>query len=77
MGSLSNESFDEFLDSLKQAGVAISNERQTLKGMFGLTSTAAQAPPSEQKLRIKAMKTESLRGSGRGEGSLYAPQRFE
>jgi hypothetical protein len=26
MGSLSNESFDEFLDSLKQAGVAISNE---------------------------------------------------
>jgi len=28
MGSLSNESFDEFLDSLKQAGVAISNERE-------------------------------------------------
>ena len=26
MGSISNESFDEFLDSLKQAGVAISNE---------------------------------------------------
>jgi hypothetical protein len=26
MGSLSNESFDEFLDSLKQAGIAISNE---------------------------------------------------
>jgi len=26
MGSMSNESFDEFLDSLKQAGVAISNE---------------------------------------------------
>ena len=26
MGSLSNESFDQFLDSLKQAGVAISNE---------------------------------------------------
>ena len=26
MGSLSTESFDEFLDSLKQAGVAISNE---------------------------------------------------
>ena len=28
MGSLSNESFDEFLDSLKQAGVVISNERE-------------------------------------------------
>lgn len=28
MGSLSTESFDEFLDSLKQAGVAISNERE-------------------------------------------------
>ena len=28
MSSLSNESFDEFLDSLKQAGVAISNERE-------------------------------------------------
>lgn len=28
MGSLSNESFDEFLDSLKKAGVAISNERE-------------------------------------------------
>jgi hypothetical protein len=28
MGSLSNESFDKFLDSLKQAGVAISNERE-------------------------------------------------
>jgi len=26
MGSMSNESFDEFLDSLKEAGVAISNE---------------------------------------------------
>ena len=28
MGSLSNESFDQFLDSLKQAGVAITNERE-------------------------------------------------
>ena len=28
MGSLSNESFDQFLDSLKQAGVEISNERE-------------------------------------------------
>ena len=28
MGSLSNESFDKFLDSLKQAGVAIRNERE-------------------------------------------------
>jgi hypothetical protein len=28
MGSLSDESFDEFLDSLKQAGIAISNERE-------------------------------------------------
>ena len=28
MGSLSNESFDDFLASLKQAGVAISNERE-------------------------------------------------
>ena len=28
MGSLSNESFDDFLDSLKQAGVVISNERE-------------------------------------------------
>ena len=26
MGSLSTESFDQFLDSLKQAGVEISNE---------------------------------------------------
>lgn len=28
MGSLSNESFDEFLDSLKQAGIEITNERE-------------------------------------------------
>ena len=28
MDSLSNESFNEFLDSLKQAGAAISNERE-------------------------------------------------
>ncbi|MBE2259366.1 MAG: ATP-binding protein [Candidatus Accumulibacter sp.] len=28
MGSLSTESFDQFLDSLKQAGVEISNERE-------------------------------------------------
>lgn len=28
MGSLSNESFEEFLESLKHAGVAIRNERE-------------------------------------------------
>ncbi|HRE69123.1 MULTISPECIES: hypothetical protein [unclassified Candidatus Accumulibacter] len=28
MGSVSNESFDQFLDSLKEAGVEISNERE-------------------------------------------------
>lgn len=28
MGSLSNESFEEFLDSLKKAGVEITNERE-------------------------------------------------
>lgn len=28
MGSLSNESFDQFLESLKQAGVEISNEAE-------------------------------------------------
>jgi hypothetical protein len=28
MGSLSEESFDEFLDSLKQAGIAITNEQE-------------------------------------------------
>lgn len=28
MGSLSNESFEQFLDSLKKAGVSISNEAQ-------------------------------------------------
>ncbi len=28
MGSLSTESFEEFLESLKKAGVAISNERE-------------------------------------------------
>lgn len=28
MGSLSNESFEEFLDSLKQAGIAITNESE-------------------------------------------------
>ena len=28
MGSLSNESFEEFLDSLKRAGIAITNERE-------------------------------------------------
>lgn len=27
MGRLSNESFDQFLDSLKQAGIAITNEQ--------------------------------------------------
>ena len=28
MGSLSNESFDQFLDSLKKAGITISNEAE-------------------------------------------------
>lgn len=28
MGSLSNESFEEFLDSLKKAGITISNEAE-------------------------------------------------
>jgi hypothetical protein len=28
MGSLSNESFEQFLDSLKKAGIAISNETE-------------------------------------------------
>ncbi|HEY3432785.1 MAG TPA: hypothetical protein VGK09_09585 [Rhodocyclaceae bacterium] len=28
MGSLSNESFDEFLDSLKLAGIEITNEKE-------------------------------------------------
>lgn len=28
MGSLSNESFDTFLDSLKKAGIEITNERE-------------------------------------------------
>jgi hypothetical protein len=28
MGSLSNESFEQFLDSLKKAGISISNEAQ-------------------------------------------------
>jgi len=28
MGSLSNESFEQFLDSLKKAGIAISNEAE-------------------------------------------------
>ena len=28
MGSLSNESFDQFLDSLKNAGITISNEAE-------------------------------------------------
>ncbi|PKO31877.1 MAG: hypothetical protein CVU34_16990 [Betaproteobacteria bacterium HGW-Betaproteobacteria-7] len=28
MGSLSNESFEQFLDSLKKAGIAISNESE-------------------------------------------------
>ncbi len=28
MGSLSNESFEQFLDSLKQAGIAITNEQE-------------------------------------------------
>jgi hypothetical protein len=32
MGSLSNESFDQFLDSLKQAGVEISNESNCVSG---------------------------------------------
>jgi hypothetical protein len=28
MGSLSDESYEQFLDSLKQAGIAITNERE-------------------------------------------------
>jgi hypothetical protein len=33
MGSLSNESFGEFLDSLKRAGIVISNERELRERM--------------------------------------------
>jgi hypothetical protein len=35
MGSLNGESFDEFLDSLKQAGIAISNERELRERLAG------------------------------------------
>ncbi len=52
MGSLSNESFDEFLDSLKQAGVAISNERElrerlaeTQRWRFAFSTLASNGRP--------------------------------
>ncbi len=52
MGSLSNESFDEFLDSLKQAGVAISNERELRERLaeaqrwrFAFTTLASNGRP--------------------------------
>jgi hypothetical protein len=35
MGSPSSEPFDEFLDSLKQAGIAISNERELRERLAG------------------------------------------
>ncbi len=52
MGSLSTESFDEFLDSLKQAGVAISNERELRERLaevqrwrFAFTTLASNGRP--------------------------------
>lgn len=35
MGSLSNESFDEFLDSLKKAGISISREAELRERLAG------------------------------------------
>lgn len=52
MGSLSNESFDEFLDTLKQAGVVISNELELRERLaevqrwrFAFTTLASNGRP--------------------------------
>jgi len=46
MGSLSTESFDEFLDSLKKAGVAISNELE-------LRERLADVLPVDRRIRAR------------------------
>ena len=52
MGNLSNESFDEFLKSLKQAGITISNERELRERLaeaqrwrFAFSTLAANGRP--------------------------------
>ena len=53
MGSLSNESFDQFLDSLKNAGITISNEAELRERLaeaqrwrFAFQTLAATKPKS-------------------------------
>ena len=63
----------ELLDSAEVLGGAgsVAADRAENAQFFGLTSSAAKAPVEEQRLRTKQLKVQSLRGSGRGEKSLY------
>jgi hypothetical protein len=68
MGSLSEESFGEFLDSLKQAGIVISNERElrerlaeTQRWRYAFATLAANGRSLGIRFRdLSAGKNESL-----------------
>jgi Ca-activated chloride channel family protein len=51
-------------------GEAMADERQTNKGIFGLSNAAPAAPPAVRREAVKEMKTQSLKSSGRG-ASVY------
>ena len=60
MGRLSDESFEQFLESLKEAGIAISNETE-------LRARLAEAMHlSFDAVSIKATTTEGMNDEGRG-----------
>ncbi len=50
---------------------ALKAERKQNDTFFGLTSSASSAPVTEQRLRMKSLKTQSLKGSGRSANSIY------
>lgn len=50
---------------------ALQAERKQNDTFFGLTSSAPNAPVTEQRLRMKSLKTQSLLGSGRSGNSVY------
>ncbi len=70
MGSLSNESFEDFLDSLKKAGVEISNEQE-------LRERLAEVQRWRYAFDILAMNGRSLgicfenHGAGRNEAEIH------
>ncbi|MDD5240947.1 MAG: hypothetical protein PHG47_04385 [Sulfuricella sp.] len=77
MGSLSNEPFDQFLDSLKQAGVVIRNESELRERLAEVQRWRSAFATLASNGRVLGIRFES-RSSGVNEAEIYrAFDRFE